>query len=96
MKKYILWMMAAGMMVAAGSAYGADAKDYTPTEEILQARHEFSDNRFGIFLHWGIYSMMGQGEWYLNYGPNAEEYAKGISTPKLPIVISFTVGLFRA
>ena len=49
---------------------------YTPTPEILQARREFSDKGFGIFLHWGIYSMFGQGEWYLNYGPDAQEYAK--------------------
>lgn len=49
---------------------------YTPTPEILQAQQEFADAGFGIFLHWGIYSMFGQGEWYLNYGPSAEEYAK--------------------
>ena len=50
--------------------------DYQPTEEILKAREDFADMGFGIFLHWGIYSMMGQGEWYLNYGPTAKEYAK--------------------
>ena len=45
---------------------------YVPTAENLQARNEFSDNRFGIFLHWGLYSMFAQGEWYLNYGPNKD------------------------
>ena len=30
---------------------------YQPTPENLQARQEFSDSKFGIFLHWGIYSM---------------------------------------
>lgn len=49
---------------------------YVPTEEVLKSRREFAADRFGIFLHWGIYSMFGQGEWYLNYGPLAEEYAK--------------------
>lgn len=49
---------------------------YTPTPEILKARKEFADAGFGIFIHWGIYSMFGQGEWFLNYGPTAEEYAK--------------------
>lgn len=34
---------------------------YQPTPENLQARQEFSDSKFGIFLHWGIYSMFGQG-----------------------------------
>lgn len=55
------------------------AEGYVPTPEIKQAQKEFSDARFGIFIHWGIYSMFGQGEWYLNYGPNAEEYAKAAS-----------------
>lgn len=49
---------------------------YTPTPEILQARQQFADRGFGVFIHWGLYSMFGQGEWYLNYGPTAKEYAK--------------------
>lgn len=49
---------------------------YMPTPEIISAQQEFAANRFGIFIHWGIYSMFGQGEWYLNYGPQADEYAK--------------------
>ncbi|MCI8753225.1 MAG: alpha-L-fucosidase, partial [Lachnospiraceae bacterium] len=28
----------------------------------MKAREEFSDARFGVFIHWGIYSMFGQGE----------------------------------
>ncbi|MCI7750370.1 MAG: alpha-L-fucosidase, partial [Bacteroidales bacterium] len=38
---------------------------YRPTPEILEARREFDESRFGIFIHWGIYSMLGQGEWAL-------------------------------
>lgn len=49
---------------------------YTPTAEVVKSQMEFESERFGIFLHWGIYSMFGQGEWYLNYGPEAKEYAK--------------------
>lgn len=50
---------------------------YTPTPEILKARQEFADNGFGIFIHWGIYSMFAQGEWYLNSKDiTAREYAK--------------------
>ncbi len=52
------------------------ATEYVPSEEVIASRKAFSDDRFGIFLHWGIYSMFGQGEWYLNYGPLAEEYSK--------------------
>lgn len=49
---------------------------YTPSPEIRKSQQGFAADRFGIFIHWGIYSMFGQGEWYLNYGPKAEEYAK--------------------
>lgn len=49
---------------------------YIPSAEVLQSRQEFAADRFGIFLHWGIYSMFGQGEWYLNYGPLHSEYSK--------------------
>lgn len=50
---------------------------YQPTPENVAARQQFAANKFGIFLHWGIYSMFGQGEWYLqsNY-IHKDEYAK--------------------
>jgi alpha-L-fucosidase len=52
-------------------------QNYQPTQEILQAREKFNDYRFGIFLHWGIYSMFAQGEWYMtNKQLDCEEYAK--------------------
>lgn len=53
--------------------------DYTPSPEIKQAQAEFEDSKFGIFLHWGLYSVFGQGEWYLNYGPQQDEYSKAAS-----------------
>ena len=34
---------------------------YRPAPENIEARARFSDNRFGIFLHWGLYAMHGQG-----------------------------------
>lgn len=40
--------------------------DYVPTPENQQARTEFQDEKFGIFLHWGLYSMVGAGEWVMN------------------------------
>lgn len=54
--------------------------EYIPTQDNLKARKEFSESRFGIFIHWGIYSMFGQGEWYLNNGElNKDEYSKAAS-----------------
>lgn len=54
-----------------------NAQNYHPTAENLEARKEFSDSKLGIFIHWGIYSLFAQGEWYMtNKNVDADEYAK--------------------
>ncbi|MBQ4063440.1 MAG: alpha-L-fucosidase [Bacteroidaceae bacterium] len=77
MKSIKRFLQAAAIAVAAVAATPVTAQEYTPAPENLQARREFADSKFGIFIHWGIYSMFAQGEWYLQ---NAEidkyEYAK--------------------
>lgn len=35
---------------------------YRPSAEGLAARASFQDDKFGIFIHWGVYSMMADGE----------------------------------
>lgn len=74
--KHILKSCAlATLLIASGAT--AQEIHYTPTPENMQARKEFSENRFGIFIHWGIYSMFAQGEWYLqNATIDKKEYAK--------------------
>ena len=53
------------------------AQGYQPSEAIQRAQREFQDKKFGIFLHWGIYSMLGQGEWVMqNRNINYKEYPK--------------------
>ena len=42
------------------------SQSYTPTQENLQAREKFSDDRFGLFIHWGPFSIPGSGEWVMN------------------------------
>ena len=38
---------------------------------------EFENFGFGMFIHWGIYSQLGQGEWVMNIaGIPKEEYKK--------------------
>lgn len=50
---------------------------YEPSAENLKARQEFRDAKFGIFLHWGLYSMLATGEWTMtNKNLNCKEYAK--------------------
>ncbi len=47
------------------------------TKELTEAQKEFQDNKFGIFIHWGVYSMIAQGEWVMtNQNINYLEYAK--------------------
>ena len=56
------------------------AQTYVPTAENLQNRKEFAESRLGIFLHWGLYSMFAQGEWYMNSANvDAQEYAKAMN-----------------
>lgn len=35
---------------------------YIPSDANLASREEFREGRFGIFIHWGVYSMLGDGE----------------------------------
>ena len=40
--------------------------NYTPSPENLKAREWFKDAKFGMFIHWGVYSVLGDGEWVMN------------------------------
>ena len=54
-----------------------NTETYMPTAENRMQRKVFQDSKFGIFLHWGIYSMTAQGEWYMNEANiHRDEYAK--------------------
>jgi len=48
---------------------------YRPTSENLIARQWFQDAKFGMFIHWGIYSLLQNGEWIMNNrGITIDEY----------------------
>ena len=36
-------------------------QDYEPSDQNLQNREWFQDAKFGLFVHWGVYSIMGGG-----------------------------------
>jgi len=42
------------------------AQTYTPSPENLKAREWFQNARFGMFIHWGVYSVLEDGEWVMN------------------------------
>lgn len=79
---FVLPMLLVATMVAseaaAQSVEGTPRDyDYTPSAENLAAREAFQDKKFGIFIHWGIYSMPAQGEWYMQTQRlTRDEYSK--------------------
>ena len=51
--------------------------NYQPSKDNLIAREWFEDSRFGLFVHWGVYSVLGDGEWVMNQQKlSIEEYEK--------------------
>lgn len=66
------------ILLAAGLSLTLSAQNtYPPSKENLEAREAFQDNKFGIFLHFGLYSMLADGEWVMtNKNLNHREYAK--------------------
>ena len=71
--KKTLFLIATLLMNYVGMAQ----ETYRPTSENLKAREQFQDEKFGVFLHWGLYSMMGAGEWVMNNrNINYQEYPK--------------------
>ncbi len=51
-------------VVAVSVAHAQEA--YQPSAENLKNRAWFEDARFGLFIHWGVYSVLGDGEWVMN------------------------------
>ena len=58
MKKYLLILIII--------ASNLTTAQYKPSIENLEARKWFEDAKFGLFIHWGVYSILGDGEWVMN------------------------------
>ena len=59
-KKNILFVY---LLVVSFSVF---AQSYQPAPENLLARKQFQQDRFGLFIHWGASSVLGNGEWVMN------------------------------
>ncbi len=70
MKQRISSILLAVVLMSGMSLKGQD--DYQPSPENLQNREWFQDAKFGLFIHWGVYSQlagggdMGIAEWIMN------------------------------
>lgn len=42
------------------------SQGYVPAPENLTTRREFQDDKFGLFVHWGLSSVLGDGEWVMD------------------------------
>jgi alpha-L-fucosidase len=59
------------------AVYNGYAQTYTPTPENLAARKQFSDARFGLFIHWGVFSILGDAEWVMqNENIKVKDYTR--------------------
>lgn len=68
----IVVAMALALSISAFAQVG-----YKPSKENLAARAVFEQSRFGIFIHWGLYAMVGHGEWVMqNENIDYEEYSR--------------------
>lgn len=65
--KKILFIALLSIMftVNAQKHYDFPMPEYTPTQGNLEAREEFQDMKFGMFIHWGVYSILADGEWVM-------------------------------
>ena len=62
-------------LVSLAAANLSAQEGYQPAPENLQARREFQDMKFGMFIHWGVYSVLGDGEWvFHNRKLKVDEY----------------------
>jgi len=66
-------------------AYPVVVRDETPSAHADRMQW-FRDARFGMFIHWGVYSVPARGEWYMNNGKvpvtTYKAYAKQFTAAK--------------
>ncbi|MES2179975.1 MAG: alpha-L-fucosidase [Gemmatimonadota bacterium] len=56
------WLTVCGAVLLGGSPARAQE---TVSAERLAAREWYSDAKFGMFVHWGVYSQLAAGEWVM-------------------------------
>src|SRR2546428_12575559 len=66
MLRKIFFLFVMSVAALAALARGTAQTGYRPSAANLAAREWFQDARFGLFVHWGVYSVLGDGEWVMN------------------------------
>ncbi len=65
-RRKLVEMLTAAFCVLAFTQIVNAQEDYQPSAFNLKAREWFQDAKFGLFIHWGVYSVLGDGEWVMN------------------------------
>ena len=70
MKKYLVLLLSLVLGLFVNAQQG-----YVPSKENIAARQQFQDMKFGMFIHWGLSSVLANGEWVMNNrGIRQEDY----------------------
>src|SRR5688572_16954577 len=85
------------LFAALTASFALSAQTYTPSASNLSARTSFQNDKFGLFIHWGPSSVLGNGEWVMNnrnikvqdythlvnfFNPQSFDAAKWVATAK--------------
>ncbi len=79
---FLVWLALAGIArpvlgAAVVTGSGPAGAEYVPAPENLEAREWFQNAKFGMFIVWGVYSVLERGEWVMhNESIPIEEYEK--------------------
>jgi alpha-L-fucosidase len=71
-------VLALVLFVGVRNVFAQPPGQLTATSDLNdQARRWFEDAKFGLFIHWGVYSLVGKGEWVMDHDKlPISEYAK--------------------
>src|SRR5689334_2736120 len=74
----ILLLTAHAVSAGAGPGFSQPAGDSKRAiGRNAAARRAFEDDKFGLFIHWGVYSLLGKGEWVMDHDKlPGHQYAK--------------------
>ncbi len=65
MKKLFIIVVLLSSIFSRAQDYGYSMPAYKPAAANMDRREKFRDMKFGLFIHWGIYSLLGDGEWVM-------------------------------
>lgn len=65
MKKLFILLVLLSSIFSHAQKYNYPLPEYEPVASNIATRERFKDMKFGLFIHWGIYSLLGDGEWVM-------------------------------